>query len=312
MISSYNYKKKSIRISYDDIIIRLFNKYGNKIILLTPKENYLGTHYKSEFKCNDCNTIFYQSVNKLLSNQYKGGCDNCIELNKKIISLEEVNKELLDKNIRIITTEQKLKLYNQYDFLCLNCNTNYKNSLQNVLNCKSCINCHRYDTNKIKILLNKNNKNIEILEESYISISKSSTFICKICNNKWNAKTHNVVTGFTGCPKCKKSKGEIYISNYLENKKIEYISQYIFNDCVNKRKLPFDFYLPDNNTCIEFDGYLHYYPWNNNDKSIEKFEKQKINDNIKNNYCKKNNITLLRIHYKDINNIEKILDNLLF
>ena len=74
--------------------------------------------------------------------------------------------------------------------------------------------------------------------------------------------------------------------------------------------MPFDFYLPAYNLCIEFDGEQHF-------KSIKHFggEKrlsiQKIKDNIKTEYCKNNNIKLLRIPYYDFNNIEKILEKIL-
>lgn len=70
----------------------------------------------------------------------------------------------------------------------------------------------------------------------------------------------------------------------------------------------FDFYLPDHNTCIEYDGIQHF-------KIIEYFGgrsgfmKQKHRDKIKNNYCKENNIKLLRISYNDFNNINNILKN---
>ena len=59
---------------------------------------------------------------------------------------------------------------------------------------------------------------------------------------------------------------------------------------------------------IEFDGIQHFEP-------IEFFGGQKefketqIRDNLKNKYAKDNNIKLLRISYKDLNNISDILNN---
>ena len=76
-----------------------------------------------------------------------------------------------------------------------------------------------------------------------------------------------------------------------------------FNDCRNKNPLPFDFYLPEYKTCIEFDGRQHF-------ESIEHWEgdngllKIKKNDSIKNEYCKDNDIKLIRIPYYEIDNIE--------
>jgi very-short-patch-repair endonuclease len=88
---------------------------------------------------------------------------------------------------------------------------------------------------------------------------------------------------------------------------INYESEKRFNDCRNKRPLPFDFYLPKYNICIEFDGEQHFIPWRKLSNKIEKLEKTKINDSIKTTYCINNNIKLLRIKYTEINNIEKII-----
>lgn len=96
-----------------------------------------------------------------------------------------------------------------------------------------------------------------------------------------------------GCPTCNKSKGELEITRYLQKNLINYISQHYFNDCRNKNPLPFDFYLPDYNICIEFDGHQH--KAKSKKDSYFYNEKTKINDEIKNEYCKHNNILLLRL-----------------
>ena len=79
-----------------------------------------------------------------------------------------------------------------------------------------------------------------------------------------------------------------------------------FKDCRDKQVLPFDFYLPDYNLCIEYDGEQHF-------KEVkwfggkEGFEKRVKHDNMKNKYCEDNNINLLRIPYTEFENIENIL-----
>jgi len=94
----------------------------------------------------------------------------------------------------------------------------------------------------------------------------------------------------------KNSKGEQYIENYLIDNDIKYIRQYWFKDCRNILPLPFDFYLDELNILIEYDGRQHF-------ESVELFGgekellKRKINDEIKNNYCIKNRISLIRISY---------------
>lgn len=107
-----------------------------------------------------------------------------------------------------------------------------------------------------------------------------------------------------GCPICKFSKGEKEINKFLDENGVIYESQYKFNGCKNKKKLPFDFYLPYQNICIEYDGRQHY-------ESIEHFggkgrllETQKC-DSIKTKFCEDNNIKLIRIKHNE-NIIEKL------
>ncbi len=93
--------------------------------------------------------------------------------------------------------------------------------------------------------------------------------------------------------------------NFLDNYKIKYIQQYRIKNCRYKKPLPFDFYLPKYKLLIEFDGWQHYNMTSRDTK--ESFELRKKRDEIKTNYCKDNNIELLRISYLERDNIEKIL-----
>ena len=119
-----------------------------------------------------------------------------------------------------------------------------------------------------------------------------------------------------GCPYCRMSHGEKNIMLYLEKENIDYEFQYVFDDCIYQRVLPFDFYIPDKNLCIEFDGIQHFEPTRFNKKmtheeAIENYNQQVIKDNIKTNYCKNNDINLLRIPYTEFKNIESILNKYL-
>lgn len=109
-----------------------------------------------------------------------------------------------------------------------------------------------------------------------------------------------------GCPRCKSSKGEEIIFNFLEKSNIKFIKEKTFNNCKDKVKLRFDFYLPEHNMCIEFDGIGHYRAQSNwgGEKA---FLKQKKRDKIKDQYCKNSNIKLIRIPYWDKENIGLIL-----
>ena len=90
----------------------------------------------------------------------------------------------------------------------------------------------------------------------------------------------------------------VHILGDLDDNNIKYIREYKFNNCKYINELRFDFYLPDYNICIEYNGKQHY-------MSIEffggidKLNKQIINDKIKVKYCNNNNIQLIVIKYNE-------------
>ena len=110
------------------------------------------------------------------------------------------------------------------------------------------------------------------------------------------------------CPECStsESRGERKIRHVLENNNINFEQECSFIDCRDKHPLPFDFYLPDYNILIEYQGAQHY-------EVVERFGglagfilRQK-HDRIKLQYCLTHNIILLTIPYWDFNNIQNIL-----
>lgn len=129
-----------------------------------------------------------------------------------------------------------------------------------------------------------------------------------LCFHIWEAVIYSRTNEQkSGCPICNVSKGEIIITNYLINHNIEYVPQKKFNGCISKKKLSFDFYLPDHNILIEFDGIQHFQYINFFHKKST-FEYTIIKDNIKLKFCFENKIKLLRITYEEIDFIEEILD----
>ena len=111
---------------------------------------------------------------------------------------------------------------------------------------------------------------------------------------------------FLGCESNKESIGERLIRTYLLENNILFEKEKRFKTCKNINELPFDFYLPEYNLCIEYDGELHY-------KSSAKYggeknlKRQIKHDKIKTNWCRLNSVRLLRISYLKKNKIFKIL-----
>lgn len=130
------------------------------------------------------------------------------------------------------------------------------------------------------------------------------TLLCKLHGNfTIGARIH--LNG-AGCPLCNGSKGENIIFKFLTERKINFKNEFTFDDCRNKNPLPYDFYLPEYNILIEYDGIQHFSPIDYfGGEAI--FYYTKMNDSIKTEYAQKNKIPLLRIPYFDFENIENIL-----
>ena len=93
------------------------------------------------------------------------------------------------------------------------------------------------------------------------------------------------------------SVGVQKIINLLDKNNIKYEMEKTFNTCISPLgyKLPFDFFLPDYNIIIEYDGEQNVKPAFGESKN--KLMKQQQYDKIKNNWCKENNIIINRIPY---------------
>jgi very-short-patch-repair endonuclease len=173
--------------------------------------------------------------------------------------------------------------------------------------CKKC--SYEKITQSKNIFINKSNSihnsEFDYSLVDYINALTKVKIICKKCNNVFKQTPNKHLMG-QGCPNCKKSKGENKIKLFLENNNIKFEEQKIFEGCKYKRNLKFDFYLPNINTCIEFDGDQHFekYRFEKND---DRLKIRVLRDSIKTEFCKINNIKLIRIKSNDVKNIDNIL-----
>ena len=152
------------------------------------------------------------------------------------------------------------------------------------------------------------NPNIDVVE-TYVNARTPIKHRCKRDGYEWNARPYAILSG-SGCPKCRESHGEREISLWLDSNNIKYTCQKVFSGCSDEAPLPFDFYLEEFNTAIEYDGEQHYRPieWFG---GSEAFDKRIKHDNIKTQYCEDNNIKLLRIPYYT-ESVSEELNNFLF
>ena len=109
----------------------------------------------------------------------------------------------------------------------------------------------------------------------------------------------------TSCGCIGNSKGENVIKDILSNNNINFIQEKSFKNCVYPKTqgyLRFDFYLPEYNTCIEYDGEQHF----KQKPGWEPLDQLQARDEYKNNWCKEHKVNLIRIPYTHYNNIQLI------
>lgn len=175
--------------------------------------------------------------------------------------------------------------------------------------CPKCGGTLKSSTEEFILKANKIHKNLyDYSLVDYNTCTDNVSIICKK-HGIFKQKPTLHLTG-QGCPVCCQSKGEIKIKNFLEENGTNYIYQKRFDDCRDILPLPFDFYLPKFNSCIEYDGEQHFNfkDYYGGKKGLEKIKKHDI---IKNKYCNKNNIKLVRISYREdvIKKLEKEYGN---
>lgn len=116
------------------------------------------------------------------------------------------------------------------------------------------------------------------------------------CGNTIEVASHDLISGNTSSCGCLKSKGQAKIAQLLNENNIPFVTEKTFesfqyNETNGNPR--FDFFV-NNKYLIEYDGIQHY---NNIDFFHLNLEQQKERDLIKNNWCKENKISLIRIPY---------------
>lgn len=307
---------------------------GNRLI----SEEYKNNNTKLEIQCS-CGNIFKASFNTFKKDE-QWQCPSCGEKKRiksmqdrvegfKFYTYEDVKNIIESKTDLILLSEEyngcsdKLKLkcscgdifYKPFNAIIHNIKSGKRNL------CPKCIKKGNDENFRLKeediqeriIDFYKNKKFILLNHEGYKNNRSLMSFRCVKCGSIFTSTVHELTTGEGKlCPNCETSyaKGEAKIKDFLDKRKINYKKEKTFKECRYKNVLRFDFYLPDYNCCIEFDGKQHY-------EVVDYFGgkkgyiERKRNDSIKDEYCKKNNIPLLRMPYFKFNDVENILNDFL-
>ena len=280
-ISDFLIRAKNIhgnKYSYDKVIYS--NNYTPIVIICSEHGEFLQkpiNHINKKHGCPKCSKTIKTTVNKFIEQakkihggKYDYSLINYINAKTKIIIICPTHGQF--------TSTPSSHIHQKTG--CSKCSEKYKYTNKEFIDKAKNIHLDRYDYTKVNY---KNN---------YTKI----TIICPI-HGEFKQTPSNHLSG-KGCEICCNSQNETIISTFLKNKGIRFIAQHKFPDCKNIKLLPFDFYLPDYNMCIEYNGKQHYKPITFFGGEIG-YKKQKKRDQIKINYCSINNIRLIIINDND-------------
>ena len=283
------------------------SKFGNNYSIIG---DYINADKKIEIKHNLCDTIFKTKPRNFLSSK-QGGCPTCFRSFTKTKEQFQIESNNLHNDEYVILSDyinSNTKILIRHKI----CGSDFYQTPSTHLSDRGCPYCGDVTLSNEEFQFRSDNMNncSYLLIGDYINQKTPVVLKHNICGNTFSqiASTHLLGGQCTICyPTI--SIGEARIKNILDSNNIKYIEQHKFDECKYKIKLRFDFYLPDYNTCIEYDGAQH-------SKSIkyfggdDKLSVTKIRDKIKNNYCINNNINLIRISYSDRIKPEYLIKNI--
>lgn len=258
---------------------------------------YINSQTKVKIICPE-HGEFEQKPNNHLNG---GGCKTCyhqsmvLDTTTFVIKAKQIHGDKYDYSItEYIESKSKVKIF------CPK-HGEFEQKASGHLSGKGCFSC--FNNNKLSNTSEFINKSVlahgntyKYTNVDYINDKTKIAITCPI-HGDFKQKPSNHLMG-QGCPKCNESKGEREIRLYLELEKIKYLTQHKFPDCKHILPLPFDFYLPEQNLCIEYNGEQHYKPINYFG-GVNRFVKQQKLDSIKESYCNDNRIKLIIIKYDE-------------
>ena len=297
------------RYSYD---YKEFISKANKIHNFKYDYKYLEEDYKDNktkvrIVCKE-HGIFIQSPNSHLMPR---GCNSCVRRDFKSIESFIMESNKIHNSKYDYSKVNFVSVKSDVIIICPEHGEFEQNAYNHILGsgCRKCSECEKYTQESV---IDKF-KEVHVDKYDYSlvdfkSIREKVEIICKKHGSFFQDPFSHYQN--QGCPKCRSSKGEERIIKYLVDNKIQYEYQKKFEGLKNKKYLPVDFYLPDYNLCIEYDGKQHFEPIEAFG-GLESFEKLIVNDSKKDSFCQDEKINLLRIPYYDFDNIESIIGDFL-
>ncbi len=305
------------KLSNSDIDNKLINRNIQRI------DNVINAKTPIHFQCliENCKFTWKTDPDHVINQMTS--CPKCAG-NLKLLN-EDIDAKLVPLKIKrigdYISATQPLA------FQCLICNHQWKSTASGPICRKtSCPKC----AEQLKLtneIIDERLKNTKIKRiGNYLNMKTSIHFQClnDNCNHIWLARPYNIIHNERGCPQCFLKKNEKLIGKLLKQNNIVFEQQKPIKkiNISETKRLYVDYFLPDFNVIIEYNGIQHYQPVNffnlNQEQSKSNFLKQQIRDKYLVDFCLLNNISLIIIDGRKYKNsklhiyvLESLIPNLL-
>ena len=289
--------------SKDGFIANAKSLHGDKYDY--SKTDYINSYTKVDIICKEHGLFSIRPKDHIRANGEHAGCPKCGDI-RAAIKRTKSTEYFIEKAI-VAHGEEKFD-YSKVDYkhihenvkiICNKHNLEFETSPGNFSrNSYNCPECYKEVNSELKFTTEEFIEKCKEIHKDlydYSEVNYNGIFDKIIVSCKKHGKftqEANAHKRGQGCPHCCTSKGELAVKSYLELNNIKFEQQKTFPNCIHKSALKFDFYLPDFNTCIEFQGRQHFEPVDYFGGE-EIFKDLILRDEIKSDYCKNNYIELI-------------------
>ena len=281
----------------------VFGLVSNEYTFLEP---YANAVTKLKVKHNKCGNVY-----EVTPNSFFGGnrCPYCFgnlkktddQFKQEVYTLVGDEYTFLDKYVNDST---KLKVKHT------KCNNVYEVKPSNFLQGQRCPYCsgkHQKTDEEFKQEVYDLVGNEYVFLDTYVNNHTKLKVKHKTCGNVYEVTPTHFLIG-TRCPFCNVPKGELILNKLLDTLNLNYETQQTFDDLIDKSYLSYDFYIPDQNILIEYQGKQHYQAIDHFGGEA-KFKIQQKHDQMKLDYAKEHGYNLIAVPYTEdtLSKIKKYL-----
>jgi hypothetical protein len=316
--------RKRNEMTQEVFVRKCKEKYGNDFDY--SMISYSGLKNRIKVRCNKCGNVFEIRADHFLYEKAGGCCPQCRA--KKLQKKFSLSKEEFVNRAKFIHNDDydysKTEYVNMHKPIIVTCKKHGDFLILPMEHLKGtrCPECSRElgiqssltDDERREIFIKKAkeihfDKNYDYSLVKYVNAKTNVEIICPTHGSFFQKPTTHLQGH--GCSMCKRSLGEEKVEKILKKNGVAFVKQYkIENEssfCKNKH-LYVDFFLPDRNIFIEYNGQQHYRKMGYFGGK-QKLEETQKRDAALREYCDKHKISLIEIPYWEYANIETLLKN---